>query len=97
MGKVLLTDSQKEKLKASEITIIKNEEETYGCLGAVAIGAMFLLALSVIALFLWTNKITIFIASGMGLLNIITVFLAYTQFKTYISTIKKVKDRIEGQ
>jgi|GEM_PF-6583973 len=97
MGKVLLTDEQKEQLKASEIKEIKKEQDAYGCLGAVSIGTMFLLALSAIAMFLWMNKLTIFIMSGMGLLNLIIVFLAYIQFKTYIGTIKKAKARIENQ
>ncbi len=97
MGKVLLTDEQKDQLKASEIKEIKKEQDAYGCIGAVSIVTVFLLALSVIAMLLWMNKLTIFIMSGMGLLNLIIFFLAYIQFKTYISTIKRAKVRIENQ
>lgn len=94
-SKAWITDEQKELLKASEISIINKEQETYGALGACTIITMFLLALSAIAMMLWFGKLTIFIASGLGLLNIILVFLSYVQFKTYKGVVMKAKRRIE--
>ena len=94
-SKVWLTEEQKELLKASEISNINKEQETYGVLGVLAIGTMFLLALAFIALLLWFNKLNIFIVSGLVLLNSITLGLAYVQFKSYKGVIMKAKNRIE--
>lgn len=96
-NKVWLTDEQKALLKASEITEIRKEQDAYGGLGALLILTIFLFALSVVALVLWFGKLTIFISSGLLLMNILVLFLAYVQFNSYKESIIKAKKRIEAE
>ena len=96
-SKVWLTDEQKELLKASEITEIRKEQDTYGRFGAALILTMFCFIMSLVATWLWFGKLAIFFTSGWLLINVIMLMLSVIQFKAYKGAVMKAKKRIESE
>lgn len=100
MGKTYEKYILKDKVmdvKASEASKLSNEEDFLGLLGCGVFVVGFIFAISLVALILWFNKLTIFIS--IVLLLALGVFgaLSYYQYKMYKKLINKVNERLGNQ
>lgn len=83
-------------LKASEMRDLNQEGELLGITSVASIVSAFLLAVFIIAVFLWSSKFTIFLASVFFLLTLLLSGVAYFQANNFKKSLKEVNNRLDG-
>jgi len=84
-------------MKASEASKLSKEEDFLGLLGCGVFVVGFVFVVSLVALILWFNKLTIFISIVILLALGVFGTLSYQQYKIYKKLINKVNERLGNQ
>ena len=91
-----VSEDRLHELKASEITKVRKEERGMGAIGCLFFGGMFVLEVSIIALLLWFNKITLFISIVVLLANIPISALTYLSYRDTMKLVKQIAERVNN-
>jgi drug/metabolite transporter (DMT)-like permease len=84
-------------LKASECSKLKENEVGLTVVVGMMMILTFVMFVMLVALFLWFNKVTIFLSIVMGALTLIMYWLYYKGYVRYKALITDIKERISSQ